>query len=133
MVRYIIGAAGDKQSTEMYNTMRCHGTVQHAYNVIGSFLNNCVGDVKSRCRDIGRHPEPGEWYQVPRTVGHPNRSWPCVEERRNARKSAQLVRGKSLLFPEALNGICKSVPQTDGDVCSLVNGLVLSRDGYSCR
>jgi hypothetical protein len=39
MVRYIIGSPGDnRQNTETYNTMRCHGTVQHACNMIGSFL-----------------------------------------------------------------------------------------------
>ena len=89
MVRYIIGAAGDRQQAKYGNVQyyalsrRCAACMQH--DNLGSFLNNCVGDLKSRRRDIGRHPEPiqrhtepGEWYRGPRCA-IPHRRWCCVE------------------------------------------------------
>jgi hypothetical protein len=53
-----------------------HGTVQHVCNMIGSFLKQlCHGDVKVEAE---RHPEPGEWYRVPRTAGEPQKLGLCV-------------------------------------------------------
>jgi hypothetical protein len=99
MVRYIIGAAGDnKQSTEMYNTMRCHGTVQHACNMIGRLLNNCVTWGRETFEDI-LNPVNGTGSRGQLVnLGHTGL---VLEEGGNARKFAQLVRGSGtmLLFP----------------------------------
>jgi hypothetical protein len=75
MLRYKIGATGDnKQSTEMYVTMRCHDTVQHG--MVGRFLNNCVmRHSKIYIQNLG-----------------PADSWPHHRRRR-----VQLVRGRRLL------------------------------------
>jgi hypothetical protein len=83
--------------------MRCHGTVQHACNMIGSLLDNCV--------TWGRETEPGEWYRSRGQLVNLGHSGLVLEER----LSLSAVAVRCFFF---LGG--------DGDVCSLDNGLVLS-------